>query len=450
MSDSEEMRIAKKEIPQGGIILEENPFVYILCSKFRTERCDYCFKKGQPSKCSGCQYTYYCGRACQKGGWSVHKLECQYLKQIRPKILPDAARMLARLIKILEKGGHNTRSFYSDKKYRKFKDLMSHYPNLKNDNSRMEHFSSLYGVLYEFFRGESLPNSAELMGMFGRMCVNSFSICNQELQSVGTGIYLAASIVDHSCQPTAVVTFEGTTLIMRALETLTSLNWSKIFISYIDVMAPKKERQLELEQIYYFSCRCLKCINPEPVIQMMGAACPNSDCDNCIDSVTVQPDDMCSKCGSVVTGEFIQTFRDVMEMTCAHLEAMKETIYLDVCEVCLKKQKGVFYKYNVKHIKTLDLAFDSSIEFGKFDDAVAYGLQLVKSFHEYYGTYHPLTGLLHLKLAKLLLYQNRSGEAMGYLKRAKDILSVTHGVSSSLFKEHLVPLFQDIMLEGEI
>lgn len=60
------------------------------------------------------------------------------------------------------------------------------------------------------------------------MCVNSFSICTQELQSVGTGMYLAASIVDHSCKPNAVVTFEGTTLIMRNLENMPFLDWSKV------------------------------------------------------------------------------------------------------------------------------------------------------------------------------------------------------------------------------
>lgn len=60
------------------------------------------------------------------------------------------------------------------------------------------------------------------------MCVNSFCICTQELQSVGTGIYLAASILDHSCTPNAVVTFEGTTLYLRSIEKLPSLDWSKV------------------------------------------------------------------------------------------------------------------------------------------------------------------------------------------------------------------------------
>lgn len=71
------------------------------------------------------------------------------------------------------------------------------------------------------------------------MCVNSFSICNQELQSLGTGMYLGASIVDHSCKPTAVVTFEGTTLVMRALETFSNLDWSKVSI-YVPITSQIK------------------------------------------------------------------------------------------------------------------------------------------------------------------------------------------------------------------
>ncbi|XP_074028951.1 SET and MYND domain containing, class 3 isoform X3 [Leptinotarsa decemlineata] len=445
--DSCTMLIDKKEISKGSIILQEKPFVYVLSSKFRTERCDFCFSKGELLKCSVCRYVYYCGRACQKEGWSIHKLECRNLMKIHPRILPDAGRMLARLIRILGHGGNELKSYYTKKDYRKFKDLMSHYSDIKNDQNRMEHFSSLYGVLSEFFNGEILPNSAELLGMYCRMCVNSFSIGNQEFQSVGTGLYLGASVVDHSCKPNAVVTFEGTTLIMRVLENITSLDWTKIFISYIDVMAVKKERQAELESTYYFLCQCPKCLGPEPITEMTGAACPNRNCDNCLDSTSMKDGQKCAKCGETITEEFINTFRDVMEMTIIHLKNMNETIYLDVCEVCLRKQEGVLYKYNVKHVKMLDLVFDSSIEFGKFDEALKYGLELIIGLYEYYGKMHPMTGLLHLKLAKLLLYQDERKQALDHLRKAKEILEITHGLKSSLFKEHLIPLLTQASIE---
>lgn len=76
-------------------------------------------------KCSGCQYVYYCDRDCQREAWSIHKSECGNLKRISPRILPDAARLMARIIVKLQKGGDHERAYYSENSFRKFKDLMS-------------------------------------------------------------------------------------------------------------------------------------------------------------------------------------------------------------------------------------------------------------------------------------------------------------------------------------
>lgn len=68
---------------------------------------------------------YYCGKICQKDAWNVHKFECRNLKRIAPRTLPDAARLLARLIHILRKGGDLTKSYYLENCFRMYKDLMS-------------------------------------------------------------------------------------------------------------------------------------------------------------------------------------------------------------------------------------------------------------------------------------------------------------------------------------
>ena len=76
-------------------------------------------------KCSGCHYVHYCGKICQKDGWSVHRFECRNLKRVSPRVLPDAARLLARLIQILRKGGDLVKSYYLENCFRMYKDLMS-------------------------------------------------------------------------------------------------------------------------------------------------------------------------------------------------------------------------------------------------------------------------------------------------------------------------------------
>lgn len=62
------------------------------------------------------------------------------------------------------------------------------------------------------------------------MVVNGFSILDGEMTTLGTGIYLGASTIDHSCSPNAVAVFSGTTLKIRALREISQYEWSKVSI----------------------------------------------------------------------------------------------------------------------------------------------------------------------------------------------------------------------------
>lgn len=52
----------------------------------------------------------------------------------------------------------------------------------------------------------------------------------------------------------------------------------------------------------------------------------------------------------------------------------------DVCEIMVKRQKGYLHPFNVWYLKTLDLAFESSIDAGKWDEALEYGNELIPGF----------------------------------------------------------------------
>lgn len=43
------------------------------------------------------------------------------------------------------------------------------------EGKRLEHFTSLCGVLIEFLKDTVIPNSAELMGIYGRVSKITFS-----------------------------------------------------------------------------------------------------------------------------------------------------------------------------------------------------------------------------------------------------------------------------------
>lgn len=68
---------------------------------------------------------YYCNRECQKIAWPNHKAECTCLAKASGRIVPDAARVVLRIILKLNNGGNAEKGYYTEKFYRKFKDLMS-------------------------------------------------------------------------------------------------------------------------------------------------------------------------------------------------------------------------------------------------------------------------------------------------------------------------------------
>lgn len=171
------------------------------------------------------------------------------------------------------------------------------------------------------------------------MCVNSFSICNQELQSIGTGIYLAASILDHSCKPNAVATFEKKTIYIRTIENIDNFKWEQvknifdciinfidkfimfqIFISYIDTMNDTNKIQEELKNTYYFLCQCKRCIDHSFLELTNSSVCPNKKCDeplNLTNNIT------CSKCKSTATESFVEQFKRIVELSETAISEMK-------------------------------------------------------------------------------------------------------------------------------
>lgn len=95
------------------------------------------------------------------------------------------------------------------------------------------------------------------------------------------------------------------------------------------------------------------------------------------------------------------------------------------------------------HLKTLDHAFESAINVGKWDDAIDYGNELLPGFSKYCGKQNPMLGLIYMKLGKILLHRNQQKEALHNLSKARDIIKISHGQEHSLYQTHLIPLLMD-------
>lgn len=53
---------------------------------------------------------------------------------------------------------------------------------------------------------------------------------------------------------------------------------------------------------------------------------------------------------------------------------------LDILQVMVKMQKGVFHSNNIWYLKTLEAAFDSATIMERFDQAIEYGKALIPGY----------------------------------------------------------------------
>ncbi len=86
--------------------------------------------------------------------------------------------------------------------------------------------------------------------------------------------------MDHSCRPNAAVSFKGADIVVRSLvDREDGIDFSSVFISYIELLECRERRCDHLRRHYYFDCACPGC--PEEDVnaderQMFSVRC--GDC----------------------------------------------------------------------------------------------------------------------------------------------------------------------------
>lgn len=449
---------------QGSLITQEKPFVYVLHEAYRLKFCDHCLNGKNVRSCRLCGKVGYCSVECEKEGWTMHKFECPNMKRIDPRIVPDSVRMLSKVIyKMKYFKGSEIKGFYGDQpdEYRQFKDLESHCSELTGTSERMADIMCVTNIIHDYMgEDESIPPLEELMVIYGKIMINSFNIMDPCMIVIGSGLYLGSSRFDHSCAPNAVATFSGTTLSIRLLKLIPQFCWSKVYISYIDILQPTSKRIHELQKGYFFVCKCEICQDKKQLEQMLSMTCPNK---KCLEPVYIPedlkaanlPNDLkCNKCGEEIAKSRIQSYLSVLEFVETQLDRMKETSYLDVCQTSLRKQEGLFHKYNVYLLQMLDSAFSAAIDLSHWSEAKEYGEKLIPGQRKYYDEYHPILGHTLLKTAKLMLLdvlQNQGNpkdreKVCAYVENAAKIFKVCYGEDHKVYKEHVVPHLNTVHL----
>lgn len=269
------------------ILFVRRPLILALENSQLQEACYSCLKSGAATvsqagseavqidlkTCAGCKTVRFCNKACQKSAWSAyHKHECKIYAKLQPRVLPSIVRGVMRLLLQRQNG------LVSDTEWNQLLSLESHHDDLSTAGGDRWQNVFLMTKAIKTYSGttESIDTILKICCI---MMVNSFAFTTTTFDPIGIAIHPLPALINHSCQPNAIVRFDITSStsftptpkVLHGSISVHALNPIKkgeeLRITYIDATSSTTHRQHELQTRYFFKCDCPLCLSPTPFPQ---------------------------------------------------------------------------------------------------------------------------------------------------------------------------------------
>jgi len=266
---------ATRNIKKDEIVLEETAFMGIVeWDKLDPNLCAHCAILCQDSTYScqgGCSFIY-CSRKCKKQAWQeYHSLECTACNE-KMKDLYDLCKLnmwnsglfAARaFIQILLAYRQSPDKFQQVlRTYKQFctlsqEDISKQKPNW--EAKKMELFklwsTSYYLLMRHLDDGNLPPPIKELFTLeeFKRF------IGKRNLNSYNGGLFILQSNMNHSCHPNIVVDDIPSQFRIRLRALCDIKQDEQLFTTYVAPFLAKEKRRMRLQEMYMFSCNCVRC-----------------------------------------------------------------------------------------------------------------------------------------------------------------------------------------------
>ncbi|KAL5407246.1 hypothetical protein PMIN06_003785 [Paraphaeosphaeria minitans] len=201
--------------------------------------------------CAGCKRFRYCSKACQKEAWNRgHKHECKNLKPVADKELPKAVLGCMEILVRRKQG------LIDDQTWQLLCHLDSHIDDFKA-NGNYDGIELMAMGTSQFSATQDTFNKDFVAQMYARILSNSMTLVTPTFEPLGILIDALLCHINHSCDPNTYIVMDGPQMQLRALRDIKKDE--ELFISYVDPTMPYLRRQSELEQRWFFACKCSKC-----------------------------------------------------------------------------------------------------------------------------------------------------------------------------------------------
>lgn len=430
--------------PGNTLMKLDEPLAHCLLIEYKEKLCDYCFFNKNLKQCSFCKIMHYCSTTCQRADWNIHKQECPRFKQLNDKnticvIDDDLVRIFIRFL--IRKNQSITEDNLG---LRNFETLVDHYDEILKDSFRMNKAHKCLEKIKFVMGFEFIEKfkTKDLISYFGKLVINTFSISNNDMsETVGSGLYLSLSSIDHSCNPNCVVIFNGIKASIKVINEFETIQ--KAFISYTEILSTKNTRQKYLQKNYYFKCKCPRCEDLDEIDKkMVKLKCSSCD-DNCfnLDEENLEP--KCESCETSNQTEINKANLLINEINNFLENSSKQLNIKNSMQRLVNKSKDIFsfsematYCENVYLVKLYEVFMDFYIQENQLAEANEIAIRVLKNAYMLYlPKNHPTMGLLYTKIAKISINLENWQIARQFYQKADEILRITHDSDHPLFNE---------------
>jgi len=410
--------------PPGSLVLRSSCYSHVISPHSLADVCDSClsspniFDNLPPVtlyRCSKCKLSYYCNIACQKKAWPEHSKECKYLKNIQPRVPPAIVRLMIRTC-LKHREYPDISENLPDGSVRSFNNLKMHKEDISSSTEKKQAFSSFLQVIQACV-GNMFSND-HLFETYCKILINSTEITDCMGNTVGTGLYLGLSVVDHSCNPNVNCVFTGTVVELRSLDIIPAPVLANTRVSYNNNILPTKIRQARLKQDYYFLCCCSLCCDKEADLICAGAVV----CKDC-QAPVAEVEGHCEHCGRINDLD-ISTDKGLLSKN------LEDDEVLRTYQILSKK----IHVYDYKMIEFSERAMSVCLAQENFGKFYQIGQSVLSAYIRYFPKNSTSVGLHLAKLAKTAIFLNKTDEAISYLKQCFYIFKLSHGEDSRLFQ----------------
>ncbi|XP_075544317.1 histone-lysine N-methyltransferase SMYD3-like [Dermacentor variabilis] len=391
----------------GDLIVSSTPFAYVVDPLNGAGRvCDYCFKRCESLKpCARCRVAHYCNKLCEASALSEHLPECCYFEEVFPDIPDVTVRLLTRITHKLQKERMKDCKEMVQGHMRTLEEMESHSNDIMNDAVMLPKFHASWATVKYILGEENVPPLLDGLEIFGKMVINRFCITDSDLKPVGQGLYIGASIFDHSCDPDAAYVFEGTRLTVRATRSLSVNSVREIYICYVDKLLLKEDRIAALQRQYYFTCNCIFCKEDarDPLTEKW------SGLTECVRNLQLELDKADSKAD---VERIASRCREILECQCKELPTN-----------------------DIAKVETLLLGFQCGTRMAAHAEAIGFALQAMEIMRSCYGMYSAIYGLHLVNIGKLYNDSGDNASAESFLQMASSSMSISHGTTHATYRE---------------